>query len=189
MHATISSGAWKDDMNAHIVLSRTHHSAASEVLTPTSTYCKIRICMFYLSKFHTKQDFVFKYIPCNFINLQFANKIFKSWEFYHWQSFAANKQNVHIVSSPAGRMGSHHSAGHTPIYVLSENQKGNKCTSWEPWDCLNILRFCPNCLFTGVASAWMKMWHTSIYLISGLSNCFDQLIKYTIELFYIFDIH
>ena len=34
---------------------------AFEVLTPTPTYRQFVICMFYLSKFHTKQDFVFRY--------------------------------------------------------------------------------------------------------------------------------
>ena len=34
---------------------------AFDVLTPTSTYRQFIICMFYLSKFHNKQDFVFKY--------------------------------------------------------------------------------------------------------------------------------
>ena len=38
---------------------------------------------------------------------------------------------------------SRHSAGHTTICMFNENQKGNNCTSWEPWGCFNIFRVCP----------------------------------------------
>ena len=66
----ISSGTRQNDVNAYIVLPGTHRFAgnslfcqvhAFEVWTPTSTYRQLSICMFYSSKFHTKQDFVFKY--------------------------------------------------------------------------------------------------------------------------------
>ena len=41
---------------------------------------------------------------------------------------------------------SRHSAGaHNNICMFNENQKGNNCTSWEPWGCLNIFRVCPIC--------------------------------------------
>ena len=55
----------RNDLNACFVLPGTHRSARRmrfEVLKPPSTFRQFIICMFYLLKFHTKQDFVFKYI-------------------------------------------------------------------------------------------------------------------------------
>ena len=83
---------------------------AFEVLAPTSTYRWFIICVFYLSKFHTKQGFVF-----NIIFYNSASGIFELWEFYHSHPFAWNKQNLHIASFPASCTCSHHSAGHTTI--------------------------------------------------------------------------
>ena len=76
---------------------RTHCFAvhAFEVLTPNSIFHQFIICMFYLSKFHTKQDFCLHFIYT-------GNGIFKLWEFYHPCPSAGNKQSAHIVSFPAG---------------------------------------------------------------------------------------
>ena len=72
-----------------------------EVLTPTSTYHQFIIYILYLSKFQSKQDFVFKYHILHFC-LYNANGIFKSWLFYCSRPFAGNKQSVHIISFPVG---------------------------------------------------------------------------------------
>ena len=60
----ISLGTWQNDVNTRIVLpgnSSFCQAQAFEVLTPTPTYRQFVICLFYLSKFHTKHDFVFRY--------------------------------------------------------------------------------------------------------------------------------
>ena len=57
-------GAQQNDVKAQVALPGTRsfcQAHAFEVLTPTSTYRQFIICMFYLLKFRTKQDFVFKY--------------------------------------------------------------------------------------------------------------------------------
>ena len=51
----------------------------------------------YLLKFHTKQDFVFKYHPAILFTM-LINGSFKSWEFYRSHPFAENKQSIHIFS-------------------------------------------------------------------------------------------
>ena len=59
----ISSDARQNDMNTPIVLPGTHHSPRRSHLKSwsSSIYRKFIFCMFYLLKYHTKQDFVFKY--------------------------------------------------------------------------------------------------------------------------------
>ena len=86
------------------------HPFAMYALTPTSTYSHfIIICTFYFPKYHTKQDFVFKYHILQFIYN--ANRIFKSWEFDHSPPSSRNKQSV--VSFPARRTRPRPSAGRT----------------------------------------------------------------------------
>ena len=59
-----SSGAWQKDVSACVFLPGSHRSARCmhlkswRLLQPIG---KLIICMCYLSKFHTKQDFHFKY--------------------------------------------------------------------------------------------------------------------------------
>ena len=106
----ISSGARKNDVNARIVFARNSsfcQAHAFEVLTIYHLYVL-------LSKFHTKQDFVFKYVSCNFIYN--SNGIFKLWEFDLSHPFAGNKQSAYIVNFPAERTRWQHSAGPTMIY-------------------------------------------------------------------------
>ena len=107
----------QNNMHAHIVLPRTHRSARFEVLTPTSTYSQLIICMFFFLKFNTKQDFVF--ISCNFKYNVYV--IFKLWGFYHSHPSAGNKQSIYIVSFPAGRKHPHPFARHTVICQLISN--------------------------------------------------------------------
>ena len=90
---------------------------AFEVWTPTSMYRQFIICMFYLSIFHTKQDFVFKYITsCNFIYN--ASGIFNLWEFYrsHCQFFYWAR--VHVL---------------LPGTQWNVMLKCSKCDHWGPW--------------------------------------------------------
>ena len=74
------SGGQKNDMNACIVWRGIHCSASRDtiVVTPNSTCHQFIICMFYLSKLLTEQDFVFKYpaillYTCNAIKWDLLN--------------------------------------------------------------------------------------------------------------------
>ena len=43
---------------------------AFKVLTPISTYCQFIICMYYLSKSHTKQDILQSYYTCQLLRIK-----------------------------------------------------------------------------------------------------------------------
>ena len=57
---------------------------AFEVLKPTSTYRKFIICRFYLSKFCTKQDFVFKYCIRHYFRVQLFSRFWPGAVIREW---------------------------------------------------------------------------------------------------------
>ena len=87
--------------------------------TLTSTYRQfiicLLLCLFVKISYHP--DFVFKYHILQLYNMLMG--FLNHGRFYHSCPFAGNKQSVHIVSFPAGRTSSHHSAGHTMIQLFN----------------------------------------------------------------------
>ena len=73
-------------------------SGACVVLTPSSSYRQVIMCMSHLLKFHTNQDFDFKY---HILYIMYnTNRIFNSWELYRSRPSAGNKQSIRIVRCP-----------------------------------------------------------------------------------------
>ena len=61
--------------------------------------------------------------------------IFKSWQFYCSHPFGGNKQSVHIVSFPAGRVRSRRSSGHlTDCKIPSHRKSVNKNVYYHCYD-------------------------------------------------------
>ena len=140
-----SSGAQKNDVNAHIVLPRTHCSARCMHLNSwhlLQAIPNVSYCMFHLSKLYVYQARLCLQISYPAI-LFTANGIFKLWEFYHSRLFAGKKESVHI-----------------PSFAADTQQ--NVANSTEVWECLwekvwNNLKCLKRCAFQCILTA-LEFW-------------------------------